>query len=94
MIIPRHKVCDFCQTSVGVNKRYFKIKSKNYLVGYAGGSSDNGTHHICENCIHSIISVIEGIKDYDEIAELFDSGEITREEAILMLRNKMKGDKE
>lgn len=51
MIIPRHKVCDFCGEPVGVNKRYFKIKSKNYLVGYAGGCSDNKTHHMCEDCM-------------------------------------------
>lgn len=51
MIIPRHKVCDFCGELVGVNKRYFIIKSKNYLVGYAGGCSDNKTHHICEDCM-------------------------------------------
>lgn len=51
MIIPRHKVCDFCGQEVGVNNRYFKIKSKNYLVGYAGGCSDNRIHHICEDCM-------------------------------------------
>ena len=56
MIIPRHKVCDFCKEPVGVNKRYFIIKSKNYLVGYAGDCSDNRTHHICEDCMHRIIS--------------------------------------
>ena len=51
MIIPRHKVCDFCKEPVGINKRYFKIKSKDYLVGYAGSCSDNRTHHICEDCM-------------------------------------------
>lgn len=30
MIIPRHKVCDFCGEEVGINKRYFIIKSKKY----------------------------------------------------------------
>lgn len=52
MIIPRHKECDFCGQEVGVNKRYFKIKSKNYLVSYGGSCSDNRTHHICEDCMH------------------------------------------
>lgn len=52
MIIPRHKECDFCGEPVGVNKRYFIIKSKNYLVGYAGSCSDNITHHICEDCMY------------------------------------------
>lgn len=52
MIIPRHKVCDFCKEPVGINKRYFKIKSKNYDVGLAGGYSDNRTHHICEDCMY------------------------------------------
>ena len=31
--------------------RYFKIKSKNILVGYAGSCSDNRTYHICEDCM-------------------------------------------
>jgi len=94
MIIPRHKVCDFCKTPVGVNKRYFKIKSKNYLVGYAGSCTDNRTHHICEDCIHRIISVVEGMKDDEKIALLVDRGVISREEAILILSNNIKGDKE
>lgn len=51
MIIPRHKECDFCGQVVGVNMRYFKIKSKNILVGYAGSCSDNRTYHICEDCM-------------------------------------------
>lgn len=51
MIIPRHKICDICGEEVGVNKRYFKIKSKNYIVGFAGSCSDNETHHICEDCM-------------------------------------------
>ena len=62
MIVPRHKVCDICKTPVGVNNRYFKIKSKNYLVGYAGSYPDNETHHICEDCMHSIIRAIEDMK--------------------------------
>ena len=59
MIIPRHIVCDFCNEPVGVNKRYFKIKSKNYLVGYAGSWSDNKTHHICEDCMYAICKTIK-----------------------------------
>lgn len=55
MIIPRHKVCDFYKEPVEVNKRYFKIKSKNYLAGYAGGCSDNRTHHICERCMYHLL---------------------------------------
>lgn len=51
MIIPRHKVCDFCGVVVGINKRYFIIKSKDYFVGYAGGCSDNRTYHMCEDCM-------------------------------------------
>lgn len=68
MIIPRHKVCDFCGEPVGVNKRYFKIKSKNYLVGYAGSCSDNETHHICEDCMYRIISAVEDIKENENEA--------------------------
>ena len=52
MIIPRHKVCDICEKPVGVNKRYYKIKSKNYIVCSAGSCSDNRVHHICEDCMH------------------------------------------
>lgn len=52
MIIPKHKVCDICGNTVGINNRYFIIKSKNYFIGYAGGCSDNRTHHICEDCMH------------------------------------------
>lgn len=62
MIVPRHKVCDFCGEEVGINKRYFKIKSKDYLVGYAGGCSDNRTHHICEDCMYRIASAVENME--------------------------------
>lgn len=61
MIIPRHKECDFCRKPVGVNKRYFKIKSKVYYVGYAS-CSDNRTHHICEDCMYHIMSEIRDKK--------------------------------
>ena len=59
MIIPRHKVCDFCEEPVGVNKRYFIIKSKNYLVGYAGGCSDNKTYHMCEDCMQEFATYLQ-----------------------------------
>lgn len=51
MIIPRHKICDLCGQEVGVNKRYFIIKSKNYIGHSDYGISDNQTHHICEDCM-------------------------------------------
>lgn len=72
MIIPRYKVCDFCKSPIGVNNRYFKIKSKDYFVGFAGGFSDNRTHHICENCMHRIISAVEDIKGGANISESED----------------------
>ena len=59
MIIPRHKVCDFCKEPVGVNKRYFIIKSKNYLVGYAGSCSDSRTYHICEDCMWEFATYLQ-----------------------------------
>lgn len=58
MIIPRHKVCDFCEQPVGINKRYFIIKSKDYLVGYAGGCSDNRTYHMCEDCMQEFVTYL------------------------------------
>ena len=59
MIIPRHKECDCCGQSVGVNKRYYIIKSKNFLVGYVGSYRDNKTHHICEDCMYMICEAIK-----------------------------------
>ena len=58
MIVPRHKICDICKESVGINNRYYIIKSKNTYVGYAGSISDNRIHHICEDCMASLISLI------------------------------------
>lgn len=52
MNIPRHKVCDVCGKTVGVNKRYYKIKSKNYIVCCGGSCFDNRKHDICEDCMH------------------------------------------
>lgn len=54
MIIPKHKVCDICENPVGVNKRYYIIKSKCLYEGYAGSAQDNRTHHICEDCMHEV----------------------------------------
>lgn len=51
MIIPRHKVCDLCCEEVGINKRYFIIKSKNILSCYAGTISDNRNYDMCEDCM-------------------------------------------
>lgn len=59
MIIPKHKICDICGERVGVNKRYYIIKSKNYLIGYAGGCSDSRTHHICEDCMYEFIIYLQ-----------------------------------
>lgn len=54
MIVPRHKICDMCGHEVGVNIRYFIVKSKCLYVGYAGSCSDNKKHHICEKCMSHI----------------------------------------
>lgn len=51
MIIPKQRICDFCKQPVGINKRYFIIKSKNYFVSFLGGCSDNKTHDMCEDCM-------------------------------------------
>ena len=54
MIIKRHKICDMCGDTVGVNLRYYTIKSKYLYVGYFGSYTDNNKHHICENCMSHI----------------------------------------
>ena len=59
MIVPRHKVCDFCKEPVGVNKRYFKLKSKNYLVSWGGSCSDNRTYHMCEDCMEEFVTYLQ-----------------------------------
>lgn len=66
MIIPRHKVCDICKEPVGVNKRYFNIKSRVLYVAYAGSDRDNKTHHICENCMAKIEEYIQNGKEKEE----------------------------
>lgn len=58
MIIPRHKVCDICKEEVGINKRYYIIKSKCLYEGYAGSATDNKKHHICEDCMYKITDAI------------------------------------
>ena len=58
MIIPRHRVCDICEKPVGVNKRYFNIKSKVLYVGYAGSARDNKTYHICEDCMQEFATYL------------------------------------
>lgn len=51
MIIPRHRICNICGQKVGINKRYFSIKSKNILSSYAGAVSDNINYDICIDCM-------------------------------------------
>lgn len=51
MIIPRHRICNFCGKEVGVNRRYFIIKSKNIVSSCAGTISDNINYDICEDCM-------------------------------------------
>lgn len=67
MIIPRHIVCDICKEPVGVNKRYFNIKSKVLYVGYVGSVRDNKTHHICEECMEEFGRYLHSkLKEGDE----------------------------
>lgn len=58
MVIPRHKVCDICKEEVGINNRYYIIRSKNQVVGCWGSTKDNRTHHICEDCMCKITDAI------------------------------------
>lgn len=51
MIIPRHRECNFCGQEVGINKRYFIIKSKNIVTSFRGTASDNINYDICEDCM-------------------------------------------
>lgn len=53
MIVPRHKICDICGIEVGVNNRYYKIKSNDYVTSYAGCISSKMTHHICHSCMEA-----------------------------------------
>lgn len=54
MNVPKHIICDLCCRVVGVNLRYYIVKSKVLYVGSAGSCSDNKKHHICEECMASI----------------------------------------
>ena len=67
MVIPKHKVCDLCEQPVGVNNRYYIIKSKNLLIGYGGSCHDNKTHHICEECMYAIAEEIRSRKKKNEV---------------------------
>lgn len=58
MIIPRHRECNFCGQEVGINKRYFIIKSKNIALGYAGAVSDNRNYDMCEDCMHEFANYL------------------------------------
>lgn len=58
MIIPKHKVCDICCKPVGFNKRYYVIKSKDFISNTIDGFSDNKTHHICEDCMEELSNLI------------------------------------
>ena len=58
MVIPRHKICDICKEDVGVNNRYYIIKSKNLVVGVCDSAKDNKTHHICWKCMNKIFDYI------------------------------------
>lgn len=51
MIIPRHRICNFCYEEVGIDKRYFIIKSKNIISCSAGIIRDNHKYDICEDCM-------------------------------------------
>ena len=54
MIIPRHKICDLCEKEVGINVRYYIVKSKCIYESYSGSCRDNQKHHICEECMGKI----------------------------------------
>lgn len=58
MIIPKHRVCNFCGEEVGINKRYFIIKSKNIISCYAGTISDNSKWDMCEDCMHEFANYL------------------------------------
>ena len=62
MVIPRHKECDICGREVGVNLRYYTIKSKNIRWEYEGPVTYNRKHHICENCMNHIRNYIQKIE--------------------------------
>ena len=58
MIIPKHRICNFCGEKVGINKRYFIIKSKNIIDCYAGTITDNKNYDICEDCMQEFANYL------------------------------------
>ena len=69
MVKPRHRVCDICGQPVGVNMRYFIIKSKNFLESWGGSCTDNKRYDICEECMYEISKYINSKNDREETAE-------------------------
>ena len=63
MIIPRHRVCNFCGKEVGINKRYFIIKSKNINTSFGGAVSDNINYDMCEDCMYEFTKYICRLQD-------------------------------
>ena len=59
MIIPRHRVCNFCGEEVGSNKRYFIIKSKDIISCYAGTVRDNRKYDMCEDCMREFAKYLQ-----------------------------------
>lgn len=67
MIIPRHRICNFCGKEVGVNRRYFIIKSKNIVSSCAGTISDNINYDICEDCMQEFAKYLHAkLEDEEE----------------------------
>lgn len=69
MIKPKHRVCDICGQSVGVNMRYFVINSKNFIQSNAGACFDNMKYDICEDCMHEIAKYINSKENREGNAE-------------------------
>lgn len=63
MIIPRHRVCNFCSQEVGINKRYFIIKSKNIICCSAGSMPYNINYDMCEDCMFEFTKHIHRLQD-------------------------------
>ena len=75
MIVPRHRICDICSEPVGINKRYYIIKSKCLIQCYAGSFNDNRKHHICEDCMNAIVKQIQGSMKPTNTKEVDANGE-------------------
>ena len=58
MIIPRYRICDICGKKVGINRRYFIIKSKNILNDYAGSFHDNKNYDIRVDCMQEFATYL------------------------------------